>query len=490
MKAISYDHKPYKTYARKECDPNRMGAIARLYGVEAAAPNGCRLLEIGCGTGGNIIPLAERYPGSTFLGIDLSLRHIIEARQVTELLGLKNIEWICADIKEYRPERAGFDYIVAHGIYSWISDELQGKLLELCSSALSKSGVAFVSYNVLPGWRQRGAVRDVMMFGASIAGGLDPDEQLRGGLKFLELVASTRNDPNDPYGSYLQEALCRLKGSESSYLMHEFLAEYNLPCLFSDFIKRAEGAGLQFLSEARVSLMSSDDLGPDVADFFREISSDIIAREQALDIFRNRTFRESLLCHTGQSLQRDLKASVFRQLFFSTTYRQIGANGANESRFVELVSGREVQTPSGIIAEILGVVGTYGSVGATPEEIRLKAVADLSATLNEADIISSLVSLWRSGFIEVTCDRPLLALASVGKPRAPEYSRMQAQAGELATSLRHEALQLSPIEREIIIRSSGEQEATAIINELSQDHPRDTVKAAYDRLVQLGFLLL
>ena len=157
---------------------------------------------------------------------------------------------------------------------------------------------------------------------------------------------------------------------------------------------------------------------------------------------------------------------------------------------MELVSGREVQTPSGIIAEILGVVGTYGSVGATPEEIRLKAVADLSATLNEADIISSLVSLWRSGFIEVTCDRLLLALASVGKPRAPEYSRMQAQTGELATSLRHEALQLSPIEREIIIRSNGEQEATAIINELSRDHPRDTVQAAYDRLVQLGFLLL
>ena len=141
-------------------------------------------------------------------------------------------------------------------------------------------------------------------------------------------------------------------------------------------------------------------------------------------------------------------------------------------------------------ALILGVVGTYGSVGATPEEIRLKAVADLSATLNEADIISSLVSLWRSGFIEVTCDRPLLALASVGKPRAPEYSRMQAQTGELATSLRHEALQLSPIEREIIIRSSGEQEAATILNELSQDHPRDTVQAAYDRLVQLGFLLL
>ncbi len=236
--------------------------------------------------------------------------------------------------------------------------------------------------------------------------------------------------------------------------------------------------------------MSSDDLGPDVAQFFREISSDIIAREQALDIFRNRTFRESLLCHTGQCLQRDLKASVFRQLFFSTTYRQIGANGANESRFEELVSGREVQTPSGIIAEILGVVGTYGSVGATPEEIRLKAVVDLSATLNEADIISSLVSLWRSGFIEVTCDRPLLALARVGKLRAPEYSRMQAQAGELATSLRHEALQLSPIEREIIIRSNGEQEAATILNELSQDHPRDTVQAAYDRLVQLGFLLL
>jgi SAM-dependent methyltransferase len=487
MSTESYAQKPYKTLARKECDPARLGALARLYGVEAALPAKARVLELGCGAGGNLLPLAERHPEGSFLGVDLWQGHIDEAQAATARLGLSNVEWICADIKSYSPPRGEFDYVIVHGLYSWVSEALRTRILALCKRSLRPQGVALVSYNVLPGWRQRGAVRDVMQVGARLTGGLDPDERLESGKALLRLVASVRSETSDPYGAFLAEAVRRLDSSEPSYLVHEYLDEHNEPCLFADFAQRAASEGLQFLSEAKVSLMSWDDLGADVASVMRQLSHDVVAREQVLDLCRNRMFRETILCHDSLQLQRDLKASAFKALPFRTTQRASVAPDGTRS-FVDLVSGREIVAPEGVVSDILAAVGSLGAFGGTVAEVREAAAREGKGELPEADIVSALVTLWRSGFVEAACEG---APPASGTVSALRIARELASQGSQAVSFRHEALELSAAEREAVVLADGSRQRQALVAAVAAaGHGQEAAERAVGRLEQLGFFAL
>jgi SAM-dependent methyltransferase len=486
MPDAAYTRKPYKTYARKECDPSRLGAIARLYGLETALPSACRMAELGCGSGGNLIPLAERYPGSSFLGIDAAQGHIDEARAMSESLGLGNIEWVCADLVHYALDRAGFDYIVAHGLFSWVPQDVQRRLLQLCKRGLAPHGVALISYNTLPGWRQRGAARDIMQVGAALVGGLDPDEQLNAGLAMLRVVASERAGTSDLYGSYLREMLARFEGSESSYLFHEFLEEHNNPCLFSAFMERAQQEGLQFLSEAKVSLMSSEGLGSDAQKALAQLGEDIVAREQVLDLFRNRMFRETMLCDERHAVRRDLKASVFKELFFRTTFRRARGDDESSACFRELVSGRELPAPTGMVSDILAAAGSFGAPGARPADIQAHASA-ATGQVSHADLVAALITLWRAGFVEISCDNQMAAPdAQVLRPL--QFSVRQAEQGGLVTSLRHEALELSHEEREIVAAcSTGDERAVVASVAQKRGVSEERVLDGISRLCELGF---
>jgi hypothetical protein len=325
-----------------------------------------------------------------------------------------------------------------------------------------------------------------MQVGARIAGGLDPDEQLNAAVRMLEIVSSSRPEQGDLYGSYLREMLTRFRSSDSSYLFHEFLEEHNEPCLFSDFMKRASTEGLQFVSEAKVSLMSSDDLSADVQALLAEQGSDIVAREQILDLCRNRMFRETILCDGRHVLKRDLKASVFKRVFFRTTFRKI-ATPTGEPRFLELVSAREIAAPEGIVSDVLSTVGRFGAPGARSEDIR-EHTSVVGGVISEADLVSSLVTLWRSGFIEIALDGDSGTHEMLQKPRALESARIQAKQGELVTSLRHEALDLSNSERAVLSASDGTRSLEEIgsASELLRGDVKGTGEA-FERLRELGF---
>jgi tRNA G46 methylase TrmB len=90
---------PYATFALRVADPNRLSAIARLHGVAVSAPNEASVLELGCGTGTNLIHIAERYPRSRCVGVDISERHIAEGHKVASGSGVSNVELRCGDIR-------------------------------------------------------------------------------------------------------------------------------------------------------------------------------------------------------------------------------------------------------------------------------------------------------------------------------------------------------------------------------------------------------
>lgn len=82
----SYDEVLYPGYAYRQTHPDRLATMATLFGMTPAPVEGCRVLELGCGEGGNLIPMAFGLPRSQFLGIDLAQRPIQKGQAMVEAL--------------------------------------------------------------------------------------------------------------------------------------------------------------------------------------------------------------------------------------------------------------------------------------------------------------------------------------------------------------------------------------------------------------------
>jgi SAM-dependent methyltransferase len=162
----SYDEVPYDSYPFPQTHPDRLATIATLLGLQPAPVEHCRALELGCAAGGNLIPMALTLPDSTFLGIDLSARQIDDGRQTVAALGLTNIELRQLSILDVDASFGRFDYLICHGVFSWVPAAVQEKILAICAAHLAPHGVAYISYNTYPGWHLRGMIRDMMLYHA------------------------------------------------------------------------------------------------------------------------------------------------------------------------------------------------------------------------------------------------------------------------------------------------------------------------------------
>ena len=174
--ASSYDEVPYSSYPFSQSHPDRLATIAALFGMAAAPVDRCRVLELGCSSGGNLIPIAVQFPESQFVGVDFSRVELDQASSLVSALNLKNVELLHRNILELNADLRPFDYIIAHGVYSWVPDVVQDRILSLCSELLAPMGVAYISYNTYPGWHMRGMIRDMMSY--RTAGLQRPEQEL------------------------------------------------------------------------------------------------------------------------------------------------------------------------------------------------------------------------------------------------------------------------------------------------------------------------
>ncbi len=485
MAQTTYEEMPYATFALRLADPNRLAAIARLYGVEVPTPNTASVLEIGCGTGTNIIHLAERYPGSRCVGVDISERHIADGHKIALGSSCSNVELRCGDIRNAALGHGEFDYIICHGVYSWVAPSVRQHLLSLISSALSENGIALVSYNVLPGWRSRGILRDIMQTGAMhrvLSTGSDtPETRLDGAMELLRLVAEKRGETGELYGTYIREGIERFQDSHPSYLFHEYLEECNEPFLFSTFMRDAELHGLQFVSEAKPSMMSVDEMGEKVSSYLDGLGGDLLAREQCIDVLRNRMFRETILCKGSIPLKRDLKASVFTSLYFVSDLRKIG-DEEREAVYRDVITERIVRTPNDEHSALLQMISEAGYAGSSFAELKEGFTATTAGRYDERAVMHGLVRLWRWGLIDIALERAPIRAHLRGEARVSRLARYQASTPErFVTSLQHRSFELTSAEREMVVACDGTRRLDEILGDSTD---RET---ALGRLLALGF---
>ena len=292
-----FDALPYRHGAIRHTHPARVGAIARLLGLPAAPPERCRVLELGCAEGMNLLPLAERFPHSRFIGMDFSPAHIRSAEEARAACGLANARFECADLREFEPERESFDYVIAHGVYSWVPDEVKDRLLAVCARALAPGGVAYVSYSTLPGWSVLAGLRAFLL--TELNRDDDPAAQVGHIGRVLTALGQSLADQPGGYAAAMREAVAELQQKPPSLLFHDDLEIVNDPCTFTHFTGHAARHGLHYLGEAHYASMPFEHVLPAKRATLDGFALDFFREQQFMDVMFQRWMRNSLLTRTA-----------------------------------------------------------------------------------------------------------------------------------------------------------------------------------------------
>jgi SAM-dependent methyltransferase len=310
--ANRYDQVLYPGRAYPEAHPDQLAVCAHLLGLETTRADGCRLLELGCGNGAHLLSLACALPNSQFVGIDGSERAIAAGRELARELRLENLTLEHADLSGLELRGPKFDYVVSHGVYSWIPPAAQNALLAACRHHLAENGVAYVSYNTYPGAHARELVREMMLFHAGEVA--DPRAKVARGIEFVRFVRAAQPEGSS-IAAVLDLELERLTHGSPEYVFHDDFSEYNVPVYFGAFIGHAAAHGLKFLNEADFSFVEDPRVPPNVRNQLREYAAgDPIAEQQYIDFLVGCAFRRTLLVPDAAPVARQAPVPPARLL--------------------------------------------------------------------------------------------------------------------------------------------------------------------------------
>ena len=492
MSTTTYDAIPYRSLPLPHTHPSRLAALAHLFGVAPANPEAARVLEIGCGSGTNLLSIATSLPAARMVGFDLSGVQVAMAQRMAGETATVNVRFLHLDLAHASRELGEFDYIIAHGVFSWVPAQLQSKLLALCGDLLAPGGIAYVSYNTLPGWHMRGAARDLMRYHALEFG--DPAEQVRQARGIVEFLAAHATSGGEAY----RTELAMIQAQPDYYILHEQLEGDNVPLYFHEFVARARASGLQYLCETELHSMMPDAYPPQVADILQRISTDTVRQEQFMDFLRNRMFRQTLLVREGVRVDRKLPPARAEGLWFSGQVQGAvehdSASGQPEEFTAQ--SGARVATANPVTRAALRCIGdSYPRSVAFADllgEACARATAAASPTLSDREAGVLAVDLLRCvllGLIEPLY-RPLPCAARAGdRPATTPLARAQARGDELIATLRHECVDLDRDARAVLCLLDGSRDRSTLLGAVPSIGSAPVLDALLDRFARAGLLL-
>lgn len=294
-----YSELGYKSMPFPYTTPATLEAYAALVGVSAPNPKTARVLELGATYGGNIISQALFNPDATFVGIELSQEQVEKGNEVITNAGLTNVSLIQSDIASIGSEIGTFDYIIAHGVYSWVDDGVKDALLRLIDEHLAEDGLAYVSYNTYPGWHTMEEVRQLMMFSNRDKAQFNHKEKVLHGKTIGSIVGSQilKYDNLKERNSKFLGALRSVMQKDEYYVGHDHLEPNNDPVYFYQFNDHLEAHNLAYLCDADLTLSMVRSFDADIADTLDKLAlNDHVAQEQYLDFMLDTTFRKSIIC--------------------------------------------------------------------------------------------------------------------------------------------------------------------------------------------------
>ncbi len=299
-----YSELGYKSMPFPYTTPATLEAYAALVGISAPNPKTARVLELGATYGGNIISQALFNPDATFVGIELSQEQVEKGNEVIANAGLTNVSLVQSDIASIGSEIGTFDYIIAHGVYSWVDDGVKDALLRLIDEHLAEDGIAYISYNTYPGWHTMDEVRQLMMFSNRDKTQFNHKEKVLHGKTIGSIVGSQilKYDNLKERNSKFLGALRSVMQKDEYYVGHDHLEPNNDPVYFYQFNDHLGAHNLAYLCDADLTLSMVRSFDADIADTLDKLAlNDHVAQEQYLDFMLDTTFRKSIICKAKQA---------------------------------------------------------------------------------------------------------------------------------------------------------------------------------------------
>ena len=470
IEPFAYDQVDYPSLVHPQMHPSRLAAIARLHGIPAASPRACRLLEVGCGDGLQLITLAMAYPDAHFVGVDLAANAIGRGEQLRKSLGLDNLQLVAADLMQWQPGPQPYDYVLAHGFYSWVPEPVRQRLLQLCNGHLGVHGIAYISYNALPGGHLRRMLWDIMQFHVGPA--QDAAASVERARECLDLLLLGMPE-NTRYRTTLAGEIADLKARFNPHvLFHDDLAAINDPCTLDQFMRAARSHELGFVAEASYHEMSLHNAHPDARAMLEEVArDDLVTKEQYLDFFTGRRFRQTILCRSSANPRPGADPSAIAELALVTELESSPqlSNAQAGMRFTRPSSGG-LETDDTIVQAMLVACGSRH-----PQSLPVTSLAQAARVMADVDELSAddmrrvyvfLLRAFEAGLVELHVDAPDFSRTAPVRPTASPLARRQAAAGEAqVTSLRPLSVQLEdPVTCSLLLALDGTRDRDAILS--------------------------
>ncbi|MFN2531625.1 MAG: methyltransferase regulatory domain-containing protein [Pyrinomonadaceae bacterium] len=511
----AYDEFLYPNYCYPQTHPDHLCSLGLLFGMQPAPVAACRVLELACGDGANLLPVAFNLPRSHFLGIDRAADPIVRGNKFIAELGLKNIELKQADILELPARLGEFDYIIAHGLYSWVPRAVQQRVLEICRASLRPQGIAYISYNVYPGCHLREIGRDVMQFHTrDVQNATERVAQARAIIQWLAEASMETN----AYKFLLRDLSESLKTRDKGAIYHDDLAEINAPVYFYQFVTEAARHGLKFLSEAEY-FRNQANLKPEIAAQLDAMEhDDIVSKEQYLDFIEGRSFRQTVLCQHEVDIDRSINPEVVANFFIRGAVNKVKERPDLKSEdVIEEFRGpkQSLLTTSLPLAKAAMVhletiyPRSLAFSELLSESLRLLDNSTTRNDLNEPDVrnfAEVMLKAYGAGVIELHLHQPKISAEPSERPRASPLARIQNRYGPILTSMLYITVKFEDVAaRELVSLLDGTRTLDMIAEDFSRiveknlpaesDHSKvieDLLPPLQEKLLdlaRLGFLI-
>jgi SAM-dependent methyltransferase len=280
----AYGHYP-------ETMPARLRWAALLQG-QLLPEKDFRYLDAGCGQGLNLILAATCHPDSEFIGIDFSPEHIAHASALARRCGLTNVRFIEGDFVALAddPGTLGeFDYVVCHGISTWIAPPVRKQLFRLVGHCLKPGGLFYNSYNTHPGWLAVLPFQHLVLL----------EQRSRTGAQALQAALTSMASLKDISGGMfsqlpgLQNRLDNMKTHDAAYLLHEYNNQCWQPLFVTQMLDEMAAIKLDYLGTATLPELFDDAFPAPLREWLAQQDNPAI-KEQLRDYALNQSFRRDL----------------------------------------------------------------------------------------------------------------------------------------------------------------------------------------------------
>jgi hypothetical protein len=370
-------------------------------------------------------------------------------------LGTVNLEFRHTSLNDVDEGWGQFDYIVCHDVFSWVAPEVRRNITQIVAQNLAPQGVAYISYDALPGWHLHEVAREMMRHHARHLD--EPRQRIEQARAMLSMAAQVQDQDAGVYASLIRDEYCALSAVPDQQLYHLISETHHRAFYFHEFLDEVHGANLQWLGDAGLERTMPG--LPEAAQTFLD-PLPRLERPQYVDFLSNCTFRRALLCRNDLPLCRPSE-QVFRRLWIGLSHTaRVEPGDASGAMCLSMDDRGALRSAEPAISEALRHLDRV-----RPELVPFSRLFGSDDRLP----LDFMIRAWEAGAIDGVLT-PFTVTNQIGEfPVVSSLVRLQVETGGPVTNQKSEPVHLTALMRFFAGRLNGTHDRAALADALTRE---------------------